>query len=70
MMTDRYHYVEWKSWDHLKGIAGDEVLAIELYDLHSDPQENANVGLLEENKPLVEKLSRQLQRGWRSALPR
>lgn len=69
MVTDRYHYVEWKSWDHVQGIAGDEVLAVELYDLKSDPDENENVAALAENIPVMKRLSSQLNRGWRAALP-
>ena len=42
LMTERYHYVEWRTWDHIKGIAG-ELKAVELYDLQSDPQENVNI---------------------------
>ena len=68
MVTDRYHYVEWKSWDQIKGIAGKEVLAVELYDLQSDPDENENVGVLEKNQSVVEQLSRQLNGGWRAAV--
>jgi iduronate 2-sulfatase len=67
MVTDRYHYVEWKFWDHVQGIAGDEVLAVELYDLESDPNENENVGGLEKNEPLIDQLSRRINNGWRAA---
>ena len=70
MVTARYHYVEWKYWDHVQGLAGNEVLAVELYDLQADPDENVNVGVLEDSKPLIEQLSGQLQRGWRSAAPK
>lgn len=43
MVTEKYHYVEWHSWDHVKGEAGNETIAVELYDLVTDPEENQNV---------------------------
>jgi len=66
MVTRRYHYVEWYSWDDEKKIAGDRV-AVELYDNQVDPEENVNIAGRPENRELVENLSRQLQAGWRAA---
>lgn len=68
MVTDRYHYVEWRTWNHVTGIAGD-LAAIELYDQRSDPNENTNVAGVDDFKPIVDRLSKQLHRGWRSAEP-
>ncbi|MBC8869861.1 MAG: sulfatase [Planctomycetes bacterium] len=68
MVTPRYHYVEWRSWNHISGIAGD-LVAIELYDRENDPDENRNIAEFKENGQIIEQLSRQLKRGWRSAVP-
>ena len=40
-----------------------ELAARELYDHQSDPAENTNVAGVPENRPLVEKLSRILDKG-------
>lgn len=69
MVTRKYHYVQWRKWDHIKGVSEDEVVAHELYDLQLDPQENTNVANLEQNKTLIKRLSAQLNRGWKSAVP-
>jgi arylsulfatase A-like enzyme len=61
MVTDRYHYVEWRSWDHVKGIAGTKVLAVELYDLQEDPEENTNVAGSDDYRKDLERLSRKLK---------
>ena len=68
MVTDRYHYIEWRTWDHVKGVAGD-LKAIELYDKSNDPQENQNIGDLSENAELVSELAAQLKAGWKAAKP-
>ena len=68
LVTDRYHYVEWRTWDHVKGVAG-ELKAIELYDHQSDPQENVNVSDASENKAVIAELAQQLKDGWKSAKP-
>jgi iduronate 2-sulfatase len=68
MVTPRYHYVEWRYWDNVSKIAGD-LAAIELYDRETDPDENTNIAEFKENGQILERLSRQLQRGWRSAVP-
>lgn len=63
MFTDRHHLVEWRRWDHLAGKAGDSV-AIELYDLQVDPDENVNLAQDRETQPLVKKLTERLKRVW------
>ena len=68
MVTSRYHYVEWRQWDHIKGTAG-EVAAVELFDQRVDPEENVNIADSSEGRLAVRRLSRQLQQGWRSAKP-
>jgi hypothetical protein len=40
-----------------------------LYDHQTDPDENANIANLPENKALVEQLSQQLGAGWKAARP-
>lgn len=69
MVTRKYHYVEWRTWDHLKGVAG-ELKAIELYDQQADPQENINVSGLKENEKIISELATQLHQGWKSAKPK
>lgn len=69
MVTDRYHYVEWRTWDHIKGIAG-ELKATELYDHKVDPDENQNISGNEKHKALIGDLAAQLKRGWKAAKPK
>ena len=66
MVTPRHHYVEWRSWDDDKKLAGD-LAASELYDNQVDPDENVNIAGLPENAEIVATLARQLRAGWRSA---
>lgn len=47
-----------------------KVLARELYDYETDPDGNKNIAGGPENAELVTRLSRQLAKGWRGALPR
>jgi arylsulfatase A-like enzyme len=61
--TDRYRYVEWTK----KG--SDEIVASELYDHRTDPQENENVANLPANRDVISKLAAQLHAGWRAAIP-
>jgi iduronate 2-sulfatase len=68
MVTARYHYVEWRTWDHVAGVAG-ELIATELYDQQADPDENTNIADQDQNAELIKRLSTQLQRGWRAAGP-
>jgi iduronate 2-sulfatase len=69
MVTERYHFVEWRTWDNESKTAG-ELKARELYDNSSDPEENTNIADLPENRDLVEQLSKQLAAGWRAAGPK
>ncbi|HXG70396.1 MAG TPA: sulfatase, partial [Gemmatimonadaceae bacterium] len=59
--TDRYRYVEWTRE------ATGEVLARELYDHATDPQENANVAAASRHSSTVADLARRLRNGWRTA---
>ena len=54
MRTDRYRYVEWQNRKTR------EIVATELYDHRDDPQENSNIAVRDELKPLLAKLSRQM----------
>jgi iduronate 2-sulfatase len=60
--TDRYRYTEWAEPDK-------EPVGLELYDHQADPAENVNLAGRPEQKELVAQLNRQLQAGWRGALP-
>ena len=51
--TDRYRYVEWRKRD------GAEVVARELYDHRTDPDEDRNVAGDAANKEVVEELAEQ-----------
>lgn len=62
MRTDRYRYTEWLDAER-------HAVATELYDHHTDPDENVNIAGKPENKDLMRKLSRLLHAGWRAALP-
>jgi iduronate 2-sulfatase len=62
MRTDRYRFTEWI-------VPATEFRAYELYDHHTDPDENANQALAPEYQQLVIELKKQLQAGWKSALP-
>jgi len=61
--TERYRYVEFYNWKTK------EYAACELYDHKVDPDENNNIAVLDKNKELVKKLSAQLKKGWKAALP-
>jgi hypothetical protein len=63
MRTERFRYTEWQN--RKTGA----VLALELYDHNRDPQENENAADQPEYRSDVERLSRMLKAGWRSALP-
>jgi hypothetical protein len=69
MVTERYHLVEWRTWDNDGKIAGD-LVARELYDNRDDPQENVNLADISKYAGLVEELSAKLSAGWRGARPR
>jgi len=68
MVTERYHLVEWHTWDNDTKTAG-ELVARELYDNRDDPEENLNLADLPEHAKLVGKLSEQLRSGWKAARP-
>ena len=61
MQTDKYRYTEW-----YKDTTG-ELVARDLFDHETDPDENVNIANLKENEGLVEELSKQLNKGkgWR-----
>lgn len=61
--TDRYRYVEWRKRD------GAEVVARELYDHQTDPDEDKNVAADPANKDVVERLAKQLAAGWKGNAP-
>jgi arylsulfatase A-like enzyme len=61
--TDRYRYAEWRKRD------GTGVVARELYDHKTDPQEDRNVAGEAANKEVVEKLAKQLAAGWKENAP-
>ena len=61
--TDRYRYVEWRKRD------GTGVVARELYDHQTDPDEGRNVAGDPANKGVVEKLANQLAAGWTGNAP-
>ena len=64
MRTDRYRFTQWVQRDN-----HDRVLAIELYDHQTDPQENANIADRPENAELVKRLKDQWRQGWKGAMP-
>ncbi len=61
--NERYRYVEWRK----RGT--NEVIARELYDHQTDPDEDRNVASDPANKGVVEKLARQLAAGWKANVP-
>jgi arylsulfatase A-like enzyme len=64
MRTDRYRFTAWvERADHTK------VLATELYDHQTDPQENTNIAKVPANADLVTKLMNQWKLGWQNAKP-
>ncbi len=65
MMTPRYHYVEWHTWDHVAGRSGEFVVS-ELYDHESDPDENQNLADRPESRQLLNELAKQLHATWPS----
>jgi len=63
MRTDRFRYTQWQNQ------ATGELLARELYDHATDPDENVNVAGQARYAGDVENLAAMLKRGWRAALP-
>jgi acetyl esterase/lipase len=65
MRTDRYRLTRWvQTKDHSK------VLAVELYDHQTDPQENINIAEEPGNKALLATLTAQWEKGWKGSLPK
>jgi arylsulfatase A-like enzyme len=67
MVTSRYHFVEWYPWDDTTNTAG-ELVAVELYDLEADPDENINIAGDPENAEIVKELSEKRKAGWLAAI--
>ena len=68
MLTKKYHYVEWYTWDNTTKQRG-EFKAAELYDQQADPDENENIVVNEKNQALMKELSAELKAGWKAAMP-
>lgn len=63
MRTDRHRYIEWRErFDN-------RLIAAELYDHETDPQENSSIAGDPRHKELVGQLSSRLASGWKAALP-
>jgi arylsulfatase A-like enzyme len=58
--THHHRYVEWKTKD------GNEIVARELYELDSYPQENNNIAEDAKHSELIQSLAKQLKAGWNS----
>ncbi len=63
MRTDRFRYTEWK---HLKS---GKILARELYDHSTDPQENVNIVDEPRCRAVLKDLEKMMKLGWKGALP-
>ena len=61
--TDRFRYVEWRKRDTA------DVVARELYDHKTDPNEDTNVATDPANKAVVDALAKQLAAGWKNNAP-
>jgi len=61
--TDRYRYVEWRKKDTT------EVVARELYDHKTDPDENVNVAGDTANKAVIDEHAKRLAAGWKANAP-
>ena len=64
MRTDRYRFTRWS-----KAESPTATLAVELYDLGTDPVETKNIAADAENRALVKELTARLEAGWRAAQP-
>ncbi|QDU50262.1 sulfatase [Gimesia panareensis] len=62
MRTDRYRFTEWL-------VPGTDFREYELYDHERDPEENVNLAVEPQYRPLLQQLKQQLHAGWRGALP-
>jgi arylsulfatase A-like enzyme len=65
MRTDRYRFTAW-----MARADPTMVVAQELYDHHTDPQENQNLAGRPENAALVKALTATLNAGWKAARPK
>ncbi len=76
MRTDRYRYTQWLPRDGGRPSVGHEyvppngLVASELYDHQTDPQENVNLANRPRHKMLIRQLGEQLHAGWRAASPK
>ena len=64
MRTERYRYIEWIDW------YDDVLIATELYDHQTDPQENVNIAGDPANAALLRSLAAQMKAGPKAALPK
>jgi arylsulfatase A-like enzyme len=64
--TTRYRYMEWLAGKDNSDLS---MAAYELYDHQTDPNETVNIANFPANKILVQRFSRQIQVGWKKALP-
>ena len=62
--TKRYRYAEWQNWKTKA------VVARELYDHRSDPDEMKNVVGEAQARPVAARLAKRLAKGWKSAMPK
>ena len=63
LRTSRYRYIQWQDWSTKR------LLAVELYDHESDPNETKNVAMGSKYEKVREELAEILDRGWRGVLP-
>ena len=68
IVTQRYHFVEWRQWNDANKTVGD-LVATDLYDLQSGREENVNIAGRAEDKPLIPALAKQLEVGWKAHRP-
>ena len=66
MNTEKYHYIEWYTWNHKAGLRG-EYKSAELYDRINDPYEKENIAERSDLKSIQSNLSEQLALGWKEA---
>ena len=63
LRNEQFRYTEWH--DHVAG----EIIAVELYDLISDPLETRNLAIDPASTDLVKEMAEILYAGWEAALP-
>jgi arylsulfatase A-like enzyme len=64
LRTERYRFTRWHPTK-----SPTKTVAVELYDLRTDPVEVENIAAHSENAALVKKFTAQIEAGWRAALP-